>query len=231
MRLEDILDNAYEKLSSRFSFSDVALKHPLPEYPLRMLGLLKIDGRVMSSQKFTRALLLSSSILSIRGSRSIFLSPRAELDLPIFSTEVILLGKHRGFLVDIQNRGGYDRTDTRDLYEQLVAIRDRFPDLMVNKLTLKGEIQKTMSPASLYVKISKDQDERAFELYNAYLDRFINLVESAEPAAGEALGRAQADYDRFMNTIVEHDPGVKIYKMFFGEKGGQERALDMFFAS
>ena len=131
MRLEDILDSAYEKLSSRFSFSEVALKHPLPEYPLRMLGLLKIDGRVMSADKFTRVLLLSSSILSLRGSRSIFLSPRPELDLPIFSTEVILLGKHRGFLVDIQSRGGYDRTDTRDLYEQLIAIRDNYPDLLV----------------------------------------------------------------------------------------------------
>ena len=114
-QLEDILDNAYEKLSSRFSFSDVTLKHPLPERPLRMFGLLKIDGRVLSSNKLSRVLLLSSSIFS-RGSRSIFLSPRENMDLPIFSTEVILLGKMRGFLVDIQRRGGYERHDDTEFY-------------------------------------------------------------------------------------------------------------------
>jgi hypothetical protein len=86
-----------------------------------------------------------------------------------------------------------------------------------------------MSPASLYVKITKDQDRRAFDLYQAYLDLYIDLVERAEPVTGVALERTKADFDDFMNTVMEHDPGVKIYKTFFGEKGGKERALDLFF--
>ena len=96
-------------------------------------------------------------------------------------------------------------------------------------MTLKGEIQKTMSPASIYVKISKDQDRRALEFYEAYLDLYLDLVERTEPATGQALEKAKADFDDFMSIVMAHDPGVKIYKTFFGEKGGEERALDMFF--
>ncbi|MCP4195742.1 MAG: hypothetical protein GY762_01205 [Proteobacteria bacterium] len=229
-RLESILDYAHAKLSKRFSFSDVDLKHPLPERPVRLLGLLKIDGRVLSSDSLSRVLLLSSSVFSLRGSRSIFLSPSVELDLPIFSTEVILLGKKRGFLLDVQRRGGYDHHDDTELYGKLIAIRNAYPDLLKEGLTLEGEIQQTMSPASIYVKISKDQDDRAFELYNAYLDVFIDLVERTMPVTGETLERAKADFSDFVNVVMDHDPGVKIYKTFFGEEGGKERALDMFFA-
>jgi hypothetical protein len=230
-RLENILDYAHEKLSKRFLFSDVDLRYPLPERPMRLVGLLKIDGRVLSSDALSRVLLISSSIFSLRGSRSIFLSPKVELDLPIFSTEVILLGKKRGFLVDVQRRGGYDHHDDTELYGKLIAIRNAYPDLLEEGLTLKGEIQQTMSPASIYAKISKDQDQRAFDLHNAYLDVFLDLVESTVPVTGEALDKAQEDFHDFMNIVMEHDPGVKIYKTFFGEEGGKERALDMFFAS
>jgi hypothetical protein len=230
VRLENILDSTHEKLNRRFSFSKVALRHPLPERPLRTLGLLKIDGKVLSSEAFSRVILLSSSILSLRGSRSIFLGPRVELDLPIFSTEVIIMGKKRGFLLDIQRRGGYNRQDDTELYNKLISIRDTYPDILKDKLALKGEIQKTMSPASLYVKIDKEQDGRALELYNAYLDVFINLVLHSKPVTGETLEKAKASNNEFINITMEHDPGVKIYKMFFGEKGGKDRALDMFFA-
>ena len=51
-RLEDIHSITLNKLQKQFSLSPAELKYPLPEWPLRALGLVKIDGQVFSSDEF-----------------------------------------------------------------------------------------------------------------------------------------------------------------------------------
>ncbi len=228
-QLDDIHTIVYEKISNRFNLRDVALKHPLPERSWRMLGLVHIDGRICTADKFSRVLILKTSIAAVRGVRSVFLSPNTELDLPVFSSESMLMGKKRMFLVDVQRRGGYDRHDDTALYERLLSIRGKYGDLMGEQMQLKGEIQKTFSKAFCYVKITKEQDERALALFHDYLDVFLDMVDAAAPLQGAALETARRDYEQFLTTVIDHDPAVKIYKMFFGAQGGVERALDMFF--
>jgi len=120
-RLEDIHRIVLEKLQKRFSLTAVNLKHPMPEWPLRTLGMVKIEGKVFSSDEFLRVLIMNTTIAFVRGVRTIFLGPCTELDLPIFSTEAILMGKKRMFFLDIQRRGGYDRHDDTELYSSIVG--------------------------------------------------------------------------------------------------------------
>jgi hypothetical protein len=44
------------------------------------------------------------------------------------------------------------------------------------------------------------------------------------------LVQARKAYEEYLATIVEHDPGVRMYKLLFGKRGGEARALDIFFA-
>ncbi len=60
-RLDDIHLIAFEKLQKQFSLNPVTLKHPLPERSLRALGLVRIDGKVLSSDKFLRVLIMNSN--------------------------------------------------------------------------------------------------------------------------------------------------------------------------
>ena len=57
----------------------------------------------------------------------------------------------------------------------------------------------------------------------------MEIVENATPLSGGALDRVKQAYDRYLETIIEHDPGVGGFKMLFGEKGGVERSLNMHF--
>ena len=60
-------------------------------------------------------------------------------------------------------------------------------------------------------------------------DSVNSMVEQAAPLTGDDLDTARKNFEAYMNTIADFDPGVKVYQMFFGKKGGLERALDMFF--
>ena len=230
-RLDDIHLIAFEKLQKQFSLNPVTLKHPLPERSLRALGLVKIDGKVLSSDKFLRVLILKVAVAFFREVRTIFLGPKTELDLPIFSSETILMGKNRMIFLDVQRRGGYGHHDDTELYDRLVAIKEKYPDLLAKPMKMGREIDKTFSRASCYVKISRDQDEQALQLFHEYLDVYLSLVQQTRPLTGEVLEQARRDYETYTNTVIDHDPAAKIYRILFGKEGGVERVKELFFAS
>ena len=229
-RLDDIHLIAHEKLQKQFTLTPVRLKHPLPERSMRALGLVKIDGKVFSSDKFLRVLLMNINVAFFREVRTIFLGPKVELNLPIFSSETILMGNKRMFFLDVQRRGGYDRHDDTALYSRLVAIKEKYPDLLAKPQKMGREIDKTFSQAACYVETSRDQDEQALTLFHEYLDVFLEMVQHTQSLTGDLLEQAHRDYDTFTNTVVDHDPAAKIYRILFGKKGGVERVLELFFA-
>ena len=227
--LKDIHCIALEELQKRFSLKPVPLKYPFPERPIRTLGLVKSDGEVFSSEKFSRVVLMRINLPIYLSVRSLFLRPRMELDLPIFSCETVLTGKKRMFLVDIHRTGENTGHDDSVLFDRLIKTRDRYPDLIKNKKTQQGEIQSVFSKAACQVKIGEDLDEQALSIFKEYLQVFSEMVEKATPLSGEALDKAKNAFEGYLKTVVDHDPGVKGYKMLFGKEDGVTRALDIFF--
>jgi hypothetical protein len=220
-----------EKMNARCSLSRVGLRHPLPERPLRALGLLNIDGAVYETDRFLRVMALTTQVLSTsRCSRSIFLGPRPGLHLPIFSSENILMGGKRAFLVDIHTTVCSRRWSELAIEQRLLAIRGTYEDLLGEPLTMKGPINSIMSPAYCYVKVHPEMDGRALSLFNEYLDVFLELVDTAVPVAPEGRQQAEDDFENCHQTIINHDPAVKLYSMLFGKSGGIARVNDLFFA-
>ena len=136
--LKDIHCIALEELQKRFSLKPVPLKYPFPERPIRTLGLVKSDGEVFSSEKFSRVVLMRINLPVYLSVRSIFLRPRMELNLPVFSCETFITGKKRMFLVDIHRTGENTGHDDSALFDRLIKIRDRYPDLLKNKKNAAG---------------------------------------------------------------------------------------------
>jgi hypothetical protein len=57
------------------------------------------------------------------------------------------------------------------------------------------------------------------------------MVQQTQPLTGDALETAHRDYDVYTNTVIDHDPAAKVYKILFGKKGGVERVKELFFPS
>jgi len=227
--LKEIHLLALAELKKRFTLNPVPLKYPFPERPLRTLGLVKTDGDVFSSEKFSRVVFMSINLPVYLAVRSIFLRPRMELALPVFDCEIVIMGKKRMFMVDIQGAGENTGRDDSALFDRLIKIRERYPDLLKNKTALGGEIQSVLSKAACQVKITEDQDEQALSIFREYLEVFLEMVEKATPLSGNTLDQSKQAFERYLKTLVDHDPGFKGYKMLFGKEGGVTRALDILF--
>ncbi len=230
-QLKDIHTLFLEKVNSHYKLNKVPLKHPFPERPVRSLGILKIDGSVHESDKLMRIMVIMTNVMaSSRCTQSVFLGPRPELHLPIFSSETILMGSKRAFLVDIHSTVCPERWNELNIEQRLLDIRSRYEELLAQPLTMKGRINDIMSKAHLYVKMPPHLEGMALAIFEEYLDVFIELVDNAVPVVDDRQKRAVDDFERYHQTVMNHDPAVKLYSMLFGKRGGAERVDDLFFA-
>ncbi len=227
--LHDIHTIALAEIKKRITLNPVRLKYPFPERSMRTLGLVRVDGEVYSSEQFSRVVLMKIELPVYMSVRSTFLRPRIELDLPVFSCEAVMMGTKRMFIVDIHRAGDDGTHDDSALFDQMEQIRSRYPSLLQKSGAVKGDIQSVFSRAAVQARITEAQDEEALGVFREYLNLFLDLAHNAQPLSGEALAQAKANFEKYLQTVVDHDPGVKGYKMLFGKKSGVIRALDIFF--
>lgn len=230
-QLKDIHTQFLEKVTARYNLEKVLLKQPFPERPFRTLGIIKIDGSVYETDKLMRIMVIMTNVMvSSRCTRSIFLGPKPELYLPIFSSETILMGSKRAFLVDIHPTVRLERWNELNIEQRLLDIRNGYTELLAQPLTMKGRINDIMSKAHLYVKVPPHLDGMALAIFEEYLDVFLELVDNAVTVAEDSQKRAVDDFESYHQTVMNHDPAVKLYSMLFGKQGGAERVNDLFFA-
>jgi hypothetical protein len=160
---------------------------------------------------------------------STFISPRIEYDLPVFICEAVKLGSKRIFIVDAHKGGAGGEKQYDDFFDRLLEIRGRYPELMkYEKIAAKG-ISSVNSKAACQVRIPCELDGQAISIFSEYFTAYLELIKTAEPLTGSALEKIKSSFDAYLQTVVDHDPGVKGNIIFFGRKEGIERALDIFY--
>ena len=227
--INKLQDTAIARMQQAMQVAPVALKYPFPVRPARMLGLIKFDGQVFSSEKLTRAVFLQITLPVFMRVFSTFISPKIEYDLPVFTCEAVIMGKKRVLIIDAHpgGAGGEKRYDW--FYDSLLSIRARYPELLRFQKTATSGIAALNSPAAVRVTIPRELDDQANAVFSDYFAAYLDLVKAAEPVSGIARAKLQTSFDAYLKTVVDHDPGVKGNIMFFGKKEGVERALDMYY--
>lgn len=223
-----IHDSVLEEMRRRYRFSAAGLKHPFPQRPWRLLGLLKFDGDAYCSDRFARALFLKT-LFPGTVARSLLLCPRAEYNFPVLSNETIVAGGKVLFLVDVQQVFTSPSRSTGALFDDLKAIRSGYEDLLDEPAPVRGEIARGFSPAAVYVRLSTDRYERASELLRRYLLRYLDAFDEAQPVDAEQLAGARQAFDEYADMVIEHDPAMRFLARMFGADSARERAYDMFF--
>ncbi|MFC1670924.1 hypothetical protein ACFL20_11075 [Spirochaetota bacterium] len=228
--LFDIHDIAIEQIKKRVSLEPVNLKYPFPVRPPRMLGLMKIDGEVYSSEKMSRTVFLKVGFPFYFTVRSMLMRPRLEYDLPVLACEIVRTGKTTMFLVDIHRAAGTNTgQDDSAIQDKLEKIRDKYTELNKYTYRQKGKINEVFERGLCMVKIPIEMHGDAIEIFKEYLDVFLDMTEKAKPLTGDALENAKSKYQEYLDLLVDHDPGVKGFKIIFGAKKGVERTMNIHF--
>lgn len=227
--ISTLQNNAIELMQQAMPAEPVQLKYPFPVRPKRMLGLIRFDGQVYSSEKITRAVFMQITLPAFLKVYSTFISPKIEYDLPVFTCEIICMGKKRVFVVDAHKSGAGGERQYDEFFARLMEIRSRYPELTSLQKQSKSVISSLQSEAAVRITMPRSLEDRASALFSEYFQAYLDLVNSAEAANGLVRAKLQASFDKYLETVIDHDPGVKGNIMFFGKKEGLERALDIYY--
>jgi len=229
--LKNIHKEIVAGLENHFPLDRVNLTYPLPVRPVRMLGLVGMDGEVYSTDKLMRAVCFRIKFPVFLNIYTTFIRSKIEYDLPALICEVVYVGKKIIFILDVHRAGDVAELEQdKSLFDKLMEIRNRYDDLLAFEKEAKGGLAEIVqSRAMCRLKFGAGQEDRAVELVKEYINAFGEAVVGSPKLSGDALVSAQKDFDSYLETVVEHDPGVKGNKIFFGKKEGVKRALEMFY--
>jgi hypothetical protein len=227
--INTLQNSAIELMQQAMPIEPVELKYPFPVRPKRMLGLIRFDGQVYSAEKITRAVFMQIKMPAFMKVYSTFISPKIEYDLPVFTCETIIMGKKRIYVVDAHKSGAGGERPYDEFFARLQEVRSRYPELIKHHKESKEGIASVQSEAACRLKIPRELDQQAAALFSEYFATYLELINSSEPTNGLVRAKLQTAFDKYLETVVDHDPGVKGNIMFFGKKEGLERALDIFY--
>lgn len=227
--IHTLQNNAIELMQQALPTEPVQLKYPFPVRPKRMLGLIRFDGQVYSSEKITRAVFMQIKMPAFMKVYSTFIFPKVEYDLPVFTCETVIMGKKRVFVVDAHPSGAGSEKKYDVFFDRLMKIRKQYPELLLCHKASKQGISSLQSDAAMRLKITRELDGQAASLFSEYFQTYLKLINAAEPADGLVRVKLQTAFGKYLETVVDQDPGVKANCMFFGKKEGLERALDIYY--
>jgi hypothetical protein len=110
-----------------------------------------------------------------------------------------------------------------------VKLKHPFPERPIRALGLMKIDGEVFSRAACQVQIPEELDEQAACVFKKYLNLFCDVVDNAQTVSGKELKQTRKVFEDYLETLVDHDPGVGVWKILFGKKGGVERSMDMHF--
>ena len=229
--LQNVHNEIAHDLKKHFPLQEVQLKYPFPVRPRRVLGLVKLDGEVYSTDKLQRVVCMRITLPVFMKVYSTFIRPRIEYDLPAFLCEAVYTGSKLLMVLDVHRTGDVAELEKdKSFFDRLMDVRRRYDDLLRFQKQAKGSVANLVqSRATCRLSLTAEHEERTLALVKEYLDAFAKYVVQSQALSGEELESVKKDFDRYLQSVVEHDPGVKGSKVLFGEKEGIERAMDIFY--
>ena len=140
----------------------------------------------------------------------------------------MMTGKKRMVIIDI-HRTGKTHHDDSALFGEMLKIQERYPELIKYTKRRQDEIQEVFSKAACQVVIPAELEGQAISLWKEYLNLFCDMVDRTSLVAGEQLKKTREVFEAYLKKLVDHDPGVGMWKILFGKQGGVERSMDMHF--
>jgi hypothetical protein len=184
--------------------------------PWRVLKTINIRPSQFTAERLAHGVTLDATILGFGKMYTLVLVPQAGLPAPVFSVDVMLMGKSRMFVIEIIDPTG-DSFEAWDIavnhlitHQKILATREQRP------IT---EWQKPLQhSSSLHLKTTAEDDALLLEVFGAYLNTYVEFVQNQEPTACEINNMRRATFERYVDDLLTRGgPAVDGFKMIVGE--------------
>jgi len=203
-----------------------------PEYqtmrPKKALGLMRFEVNKYAAKRLASITLLNAKILGFITMFSLVIRPDYAYNMPILSSDVILMGDRRIILLEVIDTTDVDDTNLRHHYVELQRIKAQASSVV--PLESSDWYLKLLAGCSLKLRDTGTNDGRLLDLYCDYVTGYLEMARHATQTDESGAARLQQNAENFLETLLERGgPAVNVFKWLLGVKRQHEYVRNVMF--
>jgi len=231
-----------EKLFEKYnSFTQSAINehfqlrdHPVKaEYrvlhPAKAMKLIKIAVESKTSEELERVNTLDATIFGFMKMFTLLIRPSYSYNLPVFSVDIIFVGKKRVFIVELIDPAAI-QDENKDFYYN--EMRKHTKDL--EKFEASGTnsewAKAYLADFSIHIKADEGDDDVLFQIYQSYLANYLKMASAAPKLKDEEAALLKKGLENYVSDLIgKGGPAVDVFKKLLGPEKQTEYVRSILF--
>lgn len=191
--------------------------------PLKALKLIKMIPSRVKTEKLSTVTSMNATMFGFMKMYTLLLAPETGYNLPIFSFDIVFMGKKRVFVIEVIDPSHIPADYLTNAYMKMSALKEKVKHLPDTPPDMPWAKEMTMS-FSIHTKSDRNQDELFMNLFREYLTAYLVMVKEAPSLASEEESRkVREGIERYVNTLLEKGgPAVNVFKFLLGPEKQKE---------
>lgn len=190
-------------------------------HPAKFLKMMKFIVSSRQGERLARVNSLDATMFHVIKMYTLMIRPDYAYNLPVLSIDFIFIGGKRVYVIEIIDPAKIDDENKERCYDEMRKWTPRVQEFKQSKVS--EWFYDFITDFSIHVSGDRSDDEVLFEIYQSYLNAYLDMVERAEKVGPEESRRLEAGLEQFVTTLLDKGgPAVDVFKSFMGPEKQRE---------
>ena len=196
--------------------------------PWKAFGMFVNIADLKTGDKFRRVNAFESTLGFFMKMFTILFFPDYQYYVPIMSVDIIFMGGRRVFVIEIIDTAKIEDENIRAHYAQMRSLRPKVAPLRQKPVT--RWYKDIITDFSIHAQEDRSKDDVLFEIYQAYLAAYIDMVRAAQPLNEELRAKAQKSVKEYVDNLIgQGGPAVDVLVKLLGVSKQKEYVYTVMF--
>ena len=196
--------------------------------PWKAFGMFVNIADLKTGGKFRRVNTFESTLGFFMKMFTILFFPDYQYNVPIMSVDIIFMGGRRVFVIEIIDTAKIEDENIRAHYTQMRALGPKVAPLRQKPVT--RWYKDIITDFSIHAQEDRGKDDVLFEIYQAYLAAYLDMVRAAQPLNEELSATVRKSVKAYVDNLIgQGGPAVDLLVKLLGVSKQKEYVYTVMF--
>jgi len=196
--------------------------------PWKAFGMFVNIADLKSGGKFKRVNAFESTLCLFMKMFTILFFPDHKYNVPLLSVDIIFMGSRRVFVIEVIDTAKIEDENIRVHYEQMRALKPKVATLSQKPVT--RWYKDIITDFSIHAQEDRSKDDVLFEIYQAYLAAYLDMVRAAQPLNEDLSATVQKSVKEYVDNLIgQGGPAVDVLVKLLGAEKQKEYVYTVMF--
>jgi len=197
-------------------------------HPAKFLKLFKIVVNSQEGDRAARVNSLEATMFLFMKMYTLMIRPDYNYNLPVLSVDFIFIGGKRVFVIEVIDPARIEDENKKVHYERMKKWMPKVEGF--EQTGVRDWYKDFVTDFSIHIKADRTQDDLLFEIYQSYLEEYVDMTNKAEKLSPEMSAKVKAGVEKYVDTLLANGgPAVDVFRQMLGVDGQREYVRTVMF--